>query len=77
MSQQANPVKPSDGRDAWDEWAVFSNNVSAAMRELHARPLFSERNAVARALWDMGYRPTAEQVESEREKIRQRLEETR
>lgn len=53
---------PSPADDDWNSWATLSNDVSAALRQLPTRPLFSQRRAVAQELWHLGYRPTDEQV---------------
>lgn len=59
---------PSEGdmpRRDWNAWATLANNVSEALNVLGERPRFSERQAVAKELWRMGYRPTVEQIEAE------------
>lgn len=61
-----SPVHPSDAE--WSAWATLANDVSDALRELPERVLFSRRNAVARAMWDAGYRPTDGQITAVRER---------
>lgn len=62
------PPTPSDL--GWSAWATLANNVSEALAVLPERPPFSERNAVADALWRMGYRPSEEQIAAEIERQR-------
>lgn len=57
------PIPPSD--PDWNSWATLSNDVSTALKELPTAHLFSRRRAVAQVLWEMGYRPTTEQVSAE------------
>lgn len=57
----------------YNAWVTLANHVSRAMRsgakQCRGRgPLFSERQATARLLWEMGYRPTPEQIAAEIER---------
>jgi hypothetical protein len=58
------PARP--GSPDWNAWATLANHVTDALREVRDAHLrFSQRTAVAAALWAQGYRPTAGQIAAE------------
>lgn len=62
----------------WNAWATLANHVSEAvlegLRDLGpmCRPMLSERSQIAQILWDMGYRPTPEQIAAEQQRQQER-----
>lgn len=66
-----SPVDTDD--PLWSAWATLSNDVTDALHALSRRVLFTQRNAVARALWDAGYRPNEDQINVVRERQQRAL----
>lgn len=54
------PVRPSD-RVNWNRWAQLANDVTKALDHLDQRFLFSKRSAVAKELWEKGYRKQSDE----------------
>jgi hypothetical protein len=57
------PVSPGD--PDWNAWATLASDVTTALKVVRDdgyRPFLSSRVKVARALWDLGYRPSQEQI---------------
>lgn len=60
----------------YNAWVTLTNDVSRAtrsgVRQDRVPLLFSERREIARLLWEMGYRPTPEQIAAEIERQEER-----
>lgn len=62
---------PSDAD--WSAWATLANDVTRALGNEGIRALFSKRSRIAEALWDLGYRPTPEQIAAVIERQREQV----